>query len=213
MGCWDVYCILCGLPPNNLINEDEQKNIKNINKITKWLNKCTILTQNNNIIHNCEETACNNSFVSRDNNNYYAEITNKISLEKTGIFIHDDCWNYVKKKYNIELKYGDFAIKQSVQNIQSDYIPYVKYKNIEKYWEQFFNYEDLINDNNVWMCESPLKSKKNALRINKIIKQLKIKKDRTGPSASASLFPTNTIKYGNNKKFWINSCFINICES
>ena len=39
----------------------------------------------------------------------------------------------------------------------------------------------MIEDGNFWMAESPLKNAKNAQRILKIVKQLKIKAGRTGP--------------------------------
>ena len=57
----------------------------------------------------------------------------------------------------------------------------------------------------IFKLSSPLISIKNASRINKIIKQLKIKKDRKGPTLSASFYKSGDIKYGNNDKFWINN--------
>ena len=53
------------------------------------------------------------------------------------------------------------------------------------------------------MCMSPLISTINAKRIDNIFKQLKLKKDRKGPSLSASFYKSGIIKFGNNNKFWI----------
>ena len=104
MGCWDIFCFLCGNTCHgafsdlntNLIEtmnyyesikdsknkkkkwfidyysevyknyKKDPKNfldkIKNINKNTKWLNKCTFLSADGSINHNCTEIACNVSF-------------------------------------------------------------------------------------------------------------------------------------------------------
>lgn len=60
MGCWDIFCVICGNPyhtwydlnqMNYAITEQEFKVFYNK---TKWLDNCTILTANNEIINNCE---------------------------------------------------------------------------------------------------------------------------------------------------------------
>lgn len=205
MGCWDLYCIICGCPCNATLNNEilNNKHISTIKKINKWFNKCTFLTKDNKIIHNCKEVSCNIDFVSPNKNRYTASV-NDIELvydyphvKNIGLFIHTDCWKYIKIKFKIELKYGDLVI------LQENYKKFIKYNDIQKYWDQYFEYEQLINDNNIWMCESPLRSTKNASRINKIIKQLKIKRDRKGPTMSASFYKEGDIKYGNNNNFWI----------
>ena len=202
MGCWDIYCLLCGCPCHS--NVDNNLKIK---KIISWFDKCTILTKNNKIIHKCKETTCSVDFKAPNNDVYVTSLDNNDLIfdyphvKNIGLFIHDDCWKYIKIKYKIELKYSDLAIIKNKNNT----LPYVKYNDIQKYWDQFFDYESLINDDNLWMCISPLISIKNASRINKIIKQLKIKKDRKGPTLSASFYKSGDIKYGNNDKFWINN--------
>jgi hypothetical protein len=89
-------------------------------------------------------------------------------VKNIGLFIHTDCWKYIKLKFKIELKYGDLVI------FQENYKKFIKYNDIQKYWDQHFEYNIMYEDDNIWMCDSPLKSTKNAFRINKIIKQLKI---------------------------------------
>ena len=68
-----------------------------------------------------------------------------------------------------------------------------------------FKFDELIMDTNGYMCMSPLVSKENASRINKIITQYKFNSDKTrkGPSVSATFYPEKTIKYGNNGMLWI----------
>jgi hypothetical protein len=214
MGCWDVYCTICGCPCSSNLSQFEDGDLAIDKKIIYWLNKCTFLTKNNKIIHKCEETNCNINFEAPNNAVYYATLDDKeLSypyLENIGLCIHDDCWKYIYQKYNIKLKFNDFALFDNNKNKKLNYynenlLPYVKYNHIQKYWGQDFDYESLIKDNNLWFCESPLKSTKNAIRLNKIIKQLKIKPNRKGPTVSASLYKSGVIKYGNNNKFWINN--------
>lgn len=78
MGCWDVFCMLCGNTCHNMLNCDdgneEYCNIKKkINSKLKWLNKCTFLTLNDKIVHGCIETSCNVSF--QKGNKEYEHIT------------------------------------------------------------------------------------------------------------------------------------------
>jgi hypothetical protein len=213
MGCQDLYCIICGCPCNATLNNEILNNIQisTIKKINKWFNKCTFLTKDNKIIHNCKEVSCNINFVSSNKERYTASV-NDIDLvddypyvKNIGLFIHTDCWNYLKIKFKMELKYSDLVIFQENYKkfVMDNSLKYINYYNIQKYWDQHFEYDLMWQDNNIWMCESPLKSTKNASRINKIIKQLKIKKDRKGPTVSASFYKEGNIKYGNNKNFWI----------
>lgn len=210
MGCWDIYCLLCGNPYHSIIYNDDnylslnEKEFKIFKQITDWLYKCTILTVNNEIIHNCHEVSCNIEFISPNKNNYIARLHYNFSYPSTknkGLFIHDDCWLYVKNKYGIKLKFGDLV------NIPNKllYKPlyYINYGIIESYWDQDFNYTSIIKDKNLWICMSPLISNRNAKRIDNIIKQMKIKKSRKGPTLSASFYKSGIIKFGNNNRFWI----------
>ena len=62
MGCYDIYCFICGNRCKSVstdelletfINIDISKNeINDISKNTKWLNNCTWLLKNNQVIHN-----------------------------------------------------------------------------------------------------------------------------------------------------------------
>ncbi len=178
-------------------------------KETQWLNDCTFLTNTNKVIHHCRETNCNIVFKDKKKNEYYQDIHHEIYTEienkdKNGIFLHNDCWNFVKKNYKIELKYSDVPIivapcKYNKINEK------VKYNEIEKYWSQLFKFEELCMDENQYMSISPIKNDKNALRIKKIISQFKLNQDksRKGPSVSASFYPENTLKYGINGLLWM----------
>jgi hypothetical protein len=225
MGCWDVFCPICGLPPyfvelnftktdmNDLLNTLKLRNYKSISysellsfqKKSKWLKKNSFLTSTNNIIQNCGEVACNIDFICKNNKNYINIIDSKdffnnyFNYNNFGCFIHNDCYYYVKKYHKIDLKLGDFDLSfDKYRSINEHYIK----NDVSKYWAQEFNIFGMINDNNFWMAESPLKNKKNAKRIDKIIKQLKIKSGRIGPTISASFYKNGIIKIGNDGYFW-----------
>jgi hypothetical protein len=201
MGCFDIYCIICG---NNCYNN-------NLNNKFNWKKKGTILLENNKIIHNVEEIYCNIVFKSKNNELYIASTGYNIFsyfnnyYSNNCIFLHTDCWKFIKKEYNIELKYGDLPILKNYYNK----IENINYKLISKYQEQYFNSDKLIKDKNEYMMLSPLSkeegSNKNILRIKKIFSQFKIRyeQSRKSPSVSASFYNNSSIKMGNDNKFWI----------
>jgi len=166
MGCWDTLCLLCGNSCHPVkyndynLNEKEFEILKNI---TSWLNKCTILTANNEVIHNCKETSCNIDFTSPNNDRYISDMNYKFTYpfdKNKGLFIHDDCWLYIKNKYKIELKISDLAIIKKKSNRP---LSNIKYNDIEKYWNQDFDFTSIVKDNCMWMCASPLLLKKKCI--------------------------------------------------
>lgn len=176
---------------------------------TKWLDKCTFLTVMDEVIHGCRETSCNITFQDKRGNQYFQDLKHhtveEVSLKgRNGIFLHDDCWKFVKKRLGIALKFSDVALFMTKGEYHK-YNSIVKYGPIEKYWSQDFKFIDLFVDSNKYISESPLKNAKNAIRIKKIIGQFKINTDkgRKGPSVSASFYPENTIKYGINGILWV----------
>jgi hypothetical protein len=241
MGCYDIFCFICGNTCHSydksniqyieeLYNQEKNKKVRNkyyehifkkidadnkyiknmynFAKETFWLNNCTFLTNTNKVIHNCREVNCNIVFKDKKQNEYYQDIHHEIYTEienkpKNGIFLHTDCWKFVKKNYKIELKYSDVPIivaPRKYNKINEK----IKYGNIEKYWSQIFKFEELFMDSNQYISISPLKDTKNALRIKKIISQFKLNQDvkRKGPSVSASFYAEKTIKYGINGLLW-----------
>jgi len=198
-------------------------NIVQLSKKTIYFNNCTILTLDNKVIHNCEETTCNGQFYSNTNNleykifgSYFEKDTISsyfLKINNFGVFLHTDCWNYIKNNYKIELKFSDLPIL-SLENTPKKYNhpylpPYfniIDYGKVQEYWGQEFDYIKLIDDKNEWMCESLLeKNTKNISRIKKIISQLNLKNNpkRIGPNISATFYNDNIYRIGNNGNFWI----------
>lgn len=213
MGCWDVYCSLCGLPfgiINDLIiqNKDFIKILKKI----KWIKKCTILLNNNKIKHGYQEINCNIYFC--DDKKECCTIKNPTD----GIVLHTDCWKFAKSK-NIILYYTNFNITKS--DIKKKMWKQYKFKNLNYkpanlYHSQDFQFKKLEKNKKHWyILYSPM-SKLNKLKlnnkrilnnINKINNKNKIIKNkyktRPSPSFSAKLFLTGTKKKGNDGNMYI----------
>lgn len=223
MGCFDIYCFICGCPCHSPLKCDNSKGSNNIESITycnakkifgskvNWLDNCSFLTANNKVLHGVKEVSCTIDFKYKneiyihnysneyDLSNFIMEFSNP-NIKNYGVFIHTDCLKFIKKNYNIDLKYSDLFIKKDNMN----YIKNVKYGDIKKYLSQDFRFGKLILDKNHYMCLSPLKDSKNARRISKIINQMKLKNDvnRNSPSISATLYSNGNIKIGSDNNFW-----------
>ena len=141
MGCWDVYCFICGNPCHSMLNGyiDQIKEDFNLEKIpssynayarnkikkiqscpnivselkdlkTNWMNKCSMLLVNDKVVHGVQETSCNVTFTK---SNFSATHMGKQLFESDcydgdcGVFIHTDCWKFIKKNYKIELKFSN----------------------------------------------------------------------------------------------------------
>ena len=213
MGCWDIYCFVCGntchssdidITLENYKNKNKLnkliKKIKEINKITKWMNKCSMLLVNNKVVHNLKEINCNVGFCDKKGN-HYEHLTNLNNIkENSGIFLHTDCYKYVKLKFGIQLKFKDIPLRKIYNH---DKLLPINYGKIENYYKQYFNFFDVVKDNNSYLCYSPLMKEKNINQINKNSKALKIKINRPSPSVSATYYEKGDYKIGNNGKIWV----------
>ena len=214
MGCWDIFCCICGNSYRQLDNYDYEefnkltsnKEYNELIKKSKWLLNCTMLLQNNKVIHGCKEIGCNIEFQGKNGIQYTAVDYDNIipyigNNSNIGIFIHTNCWKYVKIKYKVELKYSDIPLTL----INKRFKPSIKYGDITKYQSQDMQYYKMFQDNNIYMISDPLKNDKmNSIRLKKIISQFKLKTiKRPSPSMSATFHKTNDIRLGNNEKFWI----------
>ena len=199
MGCFDVYCLICNNSTNsaiilqeyfddtNIERMEEGKDSFDIDKIKDFVKKtlhletCTFLTEDNEIIHNCYENSCCGSFKDEDNNNYGLLLHKEYNTGDTadieyGLFIHTDCWKYIKKKYNIELRYS-YIKSKIINDLANNLYVKVEYGGlIDKYCiGQYMDFEKLFEDKNLYLCYSPLEfDEKNNERIDKIIEDVVI---------------------------------------
>ena len=170
MGCFDIFCFICGNTCHTPFEEFYQlveKSYRDAEKKTKWLQECTILLQNNMIIKDCIETGCGSIFenVSQEFSTSVDEI--HLSMPEVGIFLHNDCYLYACKKVGFKLAYKHFPVVVNMGFLSAH--PSINFGDITQYWGQDFYFEDVAADNKLFMIESPLKNSKNATRVNKII--------------------------------------------
>ena len=219
----DIYCVICGNPSQDVdsIIEDVDKKIdltmgtlmgtqfnimqrrfrmddKN-QKTIPWKKKCIFLTASNAIIKNCWDD--DYGFYSKD---YPGKRFGKLDYLNRGLYVHEDCFNFVKNEYDIDLNYSFFSTNNAFnyKGSRSDEIP----TGISNYWEQFFDVDQLVADKNNYMLLSPLDGdKKNTNRIKKTLKKYNFKKNRKGPNISATLEKEGVYRYGNDECIWKNS--------
>lgn len=193
MGCFDLCCPLCG---NSCHSYDEYPG-------TNWLDKCTFLTTFDDVVHGCQETACNTVFEDRQRNEYDVDDPKHDThmLSYHGIFVHTACWMFVKRYYKINLCLSMLPVKTIDWNLNKVF-PHVNYGSIELYWEQDFDFERAVKDKKGYIFKNPLTDTKNAVRVRKIISQLKLRPGRKGPCVSATLYPKGTVKLGGDGNFW-----------
>ncbi len=222
MGCWDAPCIICGAPPTKRDDEWIYKNEEvpsDFHELTKWLENCTLLLPDGEIVHNYEEVGCNIRFAPKGYGENYdikaipnAEDINIVSgyLISFGMWLHDDCWKYIKKYLGTDLSYNN--IPEHPWNWQGE-LEGINYGQIEKYQSQDFKFYEIYQNKDQWLITSPLSmskdAAKNKTRINKILSQLKLTKSevkkrekRPSPLISASLVKANAYCIGNDGKVW-----------
>ena len=256
MGCWDVFCFVCGntcrtptyileelnynikqhdelIKKNKLTNYEKKllkyykqsvelvkndpkifEKLKKLIKNSQWLEKCTMLTVNNKTIHNVKETSCNINFVDSKNNSYDQMSIATDNHENTGLFLHTDCWKFIKNKYGFDLKFRDLPYI-SIDDYYKVFSN-IDYGKIETYYGQDFDFMKVVIEKNEYLCLSPLKNGKNIKQIKKNINNLKIRnyEERKSPSTSATFYKKGDYKLGINNKFWIvkNNKWIEIKE-
>jgi hypothetical protein len=155
MGCFDIYCIICG-------NSAHSPSIKIPQCNTSWLDKCTILLSSG-VIHDCEETGCSVEFTDKKGQTYF------LDTEK-GLFLHTNCFRFVKKHYGVSLTLASLPSKQ-LGHKKYKAFP-INYGDIEKYWRQDFLFDRVVADGKSYYLCNPLTNEQNAKRIMTIIDQL-----------------------------------------
>lgn len=221
MGCWDIFCVLCGNTCHKMFDNDTDDDSreaveyheikKKIGSKLNWLNHCTVLAMDDSVIHGCIETNCNVTFqkgnkiyeaLGKHSTGSFNDIITS-GYTNVGIFVHDDCWKYTKDKIGIELKYSDFPVDRT-KIYSYEKLFNVSYGKIEAYWAQDFIFDMAFKKGHIALCESPLKSSACSSTIKKVMSSLKIKKKdgRVSPSTSATFYKNGTIKVGIDKNFW-----------
>jgi len=208
MGCFDVYCSICGgsSSSDSCIETCPKELIENIRSLIKWQDNVILLLADDYVSGVMNEINCNSTFqlVKNSKEQINLDFRNNKYFRK-GIFVHKDCYDFVKSKLGIELKYSDFpdTIKKSREMFTFD-VDYGKISNYTK--GQYFDYKSLIKDKNIFLITSPLEKSSNGTKkqrhIVSVLNKLKIRKGRKSPLCSATWYKNGTIKIGNNGHLW-----------
>lgn len=177
MGCWDIFCCVCGNTyhtPNVLFNEDDNESFgiteddcNAMDNVSTHLNKCSVILKNGDVIHGCYNN--NGNDFSKGDDSYECIFDGFKQFgddDKVGVFVHTDCYNFVKKDYGVELKFSHFPI------IDNN-MPNVNYGKIADYWQQDMDYFQMLKDNNMYMTANPMtdtdKTKKHKTEMARLL--------------------------------------------
>ena len=173
MGGFDIYCIICGNPQHNA--SSQLSGNKEFIKKTKYMDNITFLTSDDKIIFDCYDASDCGCFENNKSEIEY-RIPSQCSDTSTripGIPIHSDCWNYIKQKYLLELKYSDINPDVSIK-FSGNYK--IFNDEINQYQSRYMKFQDILENDVQELCYSPLDNltNKNEKRIqNRIKEQIK----------------------------------------
>jgi hypothetical protein len=162
------------------------------------------LAADGTVTHNCKEIACNIEFRDNAGNTYINQTFLDDSIDdKYGVFVHTDCWNFIKQEYNIHLSYKYLPINK-VPVTEKKMFSFIHYQ-IEKYWTQEFDFIKMISDGNEELSSSPLTSEIVGKNIKNVFTKLKIRDDpnRKSPLVSATFYKPGMYRIGNNGNIWM----------
>ena len=232
MGCYDIFCVLCGNPQmsadngfiENYIEIASSMSEKELNKkknlfykqvkqhYDKYKDKhIKKLYRSTNWMNKCSLLLINDKVVHN-----LSEVSCNVHFvnkknPKQDYYHIDNINNYFfdsNEGIFIHTDCYNFAKKEMGLNLKFSDLPVKKYKrkllNVD--YKPISKYQD--QEFNFFKILDDNMEKlcnhpsKNKTFIKNIINQMKIKKGRTGPSTSATNYSEGDIKIGNNKKFW-----------
>ncbi len=175
--------------------------VSKLDKNAKWLNKCTFLCADNRVVHDCRELECNITFEDKKGNLYNHQT--EYDFNMYGVFVHTDCWKFVKNNFGIKLQYSHLPILNKTE-VDKKLFDFINYGIIEESWYQDFDFIKLISSGNEELVVSPLKSNIVAKNIKKVFTKLKIRNElsRKSPITSATFYKAGTYKIGLNGNIW-----------
>lgn len=221
---WDTYCCLCGIGTSVCFAEDIldsfdiddkklEKEIKFNCSTTSWLDDFGVIIDSNKYISSKKGEYEHSGYMIFPN--YSVELIPAYGIlenPKFGFLVHKLCYNMIKNKKNIYNKLLFLAAKKKRTSLPTGYLEKIKYGNIKKWANDYFEWEEIIeqSDGDMWMFVNPsIKAgKRNKERIKKIIAQIEkenrsASSKRSSPSQSATSFKVGTKSKGNDGNIWI----------
>ena len=224
MGCFDVYCALCGVRLNGGMIRDISKEPKKPQTIstTRWMERCTVLVPHKKPQHGFLETACNCTFERKGQSYFlcYAKKKNKfVPMEGAGLAVHTDCWRAARKATGgkaLTFEHFDMnKLRLQYKGAHNYTLTHLKYSPADTYNKtQHFANDDIenIKESDRYILFSPLgasaASKRNAARVAGNARRLLLQRgrratanSRPSPSEKAREFK-NQKRKGNNGGMW-----------
>src|SRR3990167_6599278 len=107
MGCFDVWCALCGIPC--WVDRFNDERVAYFGKSINWIKDVVVLLADNSVHLHLVEVNCNAGFRDKNGDVYNLHPTRDIYFSMfIGIMIHYDCYQFINKKYNHKLRFSDF---------------------------------------------------------------------------------------------------------
>lgn len=180
MGGFDIYCIICGNPQQNASSQlsGDTPELEEFIVKTNYMYDITFLTRDDKIIFDCYDASDCGCFMTEGSDIEYRIPSQRNVGENAGIPIHSDCWNYIKQKYLLELKYSDINPIVST-GYSGNYRIYGD--EINKYQDRYMEFSEIYENKDQELCYSPLDilTNKNKKRIqNRIKEQIIIHKEK-----------------------------------
>jgi hypothetical protein len=172
MGGFDIYCIICGNPQNDASSQLSRNTLERNEfiKKTRYMNNITFLTNDDKIIFGCYDASDCGCFMIEGSEIEYRIPSQSSTSESSGIPIHCDCWNYIKQKYSLELKYSDINPDVSTR-FSGNYKIFGD--EINQYQSRYMKFQDILENGLQELCYSPLDNltSENEKRINNRLKE------------------------------------------
>jgi len=172
MGGFDIYCIICGNPQNDASSQvsGNTPELKAFIKKTRYMNDITFLTKDDKIIFDCYDASDCGCFMIEGSEIEYRIPSQRSDSSSSGIPIHCDCWNYIKQKCSLELKFSDIKPDVSTR-FSGNYRIFGD--EINQYQSRYMKYSDILENDLQELCYSPLDilTSKNEKRIQNRIKE------------------------------------------
>ena len=184
MGCFDVYCALCGVRLNGGMFRDIDREPTKLRIIatTRWMERCTVIVPHQKPQHGFRETACNCTFEGKGRtyslDNFHVQYTagkKKKAEDNAGLAVHTDCWRAARKAWKgrgLTLDHFDLRKLRTLHKTPHSYLfNHLAYGPAQVRKSQHFANDDIknIKEADRYILVSPMgtsaAAKKNAARV------------------------------------------------
>jgi hypothetical protein len=211
MGCYTLYCPLCG-------GAFEYSNNIKIDK--DWIQKIVLLYMNDTVETGFQWGSCGDDFHKKGKKGEVFEhpftkkksnikyVSDEDRQEKKFIALHEECWKYTKKELKFS-SFGKFMKNYDLQNTFNNFSYPSKIKGaFTQFWLEFLKTEkEFMYFQNIFRYAPTNKKASSELKeiIKKNYKKIKSanKSPRPSPTVSATIFKQDTQMKGNDGNMYV----------